>query len=402
LDIPAVFGSFNALDLLEAAGETGYQNYLEQMGLLQQNVLAQPEKEWLDTFYSAWLYAFMPQLAPKDTVFPAHMRTSTWASKDINSVLGSWAELKHDTVLYAKMPEFAGGGGPPTSGPAPAYVEPNPNVFYRLAYATDKIGTYLQSILFLPVDEPLPDDYLPNGLQSYADGLISLAEQFHNLGGIAEKELAGQPLAEEDYDAIQACLGPIECMVFHAHTPYGEGDMELPPMPVIAAVAGAENEILEAAVGNVDRIFVIVPLEGKLQIAQGGVFSYYEFVEARSNRLTDEAWRERLHSNPPAQPGWLQNFALEGGEPVDVLAFNIGDIYVITPEGDRLNVRETPTTTARVITQFHTDDYIEIIDGPTNAAGYTWWKVQSAFDGSDQGWVVEVQEWYKRSTLLED
>ena len=48
---------------------------------------------------------------------------------------------------------------------------------------------------------------------------------------------------------------------------------------------------MEAAVGYLNRIYVVVPLGDKLQIAQGGVFTYYEFLQPRNDRLTDEAWR---------------------------------------------------------------------------------------------------------------
>jgi hypothetical protein len=48
------------------------------------------------------------------------------------------------------------------------------------------------------------------------------------------------------------------------------------------------DAILEAATGAVDRIFVLIPgSDAKLQLAQGGVYSYYEFLQPRAGRLTD-------------------------------------------------------------------------------------------------------------------
>jgi hypothetical protein len=43
-----------------------------------------------------------------------------------------------------------------------------------------------------------------------------------------------------------------------------------------------------------------------------------------------------------------------------------------------------------------TNDYVEIIDGPVIADGYTWWKF--IYIGGE-GWAVEHQEWYVRSYL---
>jgi hypothetical protein len=91
------------------------------------------------------------------------------------------------------------------------------------------------------------------------------------LAKIAAKELAGQPLDEEDNTLITACLGMIECM--NIDTGYLQPEGEMPKAPIIAAVSGAGEDVLEVGVGNVDRIYVIVPLEGGWQIAQGGIFS---------------------------------------------------------------------------------------------------------------------------------
>ncbi|MEW5872979.1 MAG: DUF3160 domain-containing protein [Chloroflexota bacterium] len=403
LDIFAVLGSPLALDLLDEAGETQYAHYPEQMEKLRQSAQAQPAAQWLDTFYTSWLYAFFAQVEPKNTRFPAYMRSTNWGYKELNSALGSWAELKHDTALYAKMPEAAGGGGPPMSGPAPAYVEPLPDVFYRLGCAAKTLSTYLQSLMDRPdvhFGPPPPGDYLYDGLYGHVRGLDELGDRFTQLGDLAAREIAGQPLSPDDYDLIQGCMGAVECFVFRGHTPYGENVLELPDVPVIAAVSGSEQEVLEVAVGKVDRIYVVVPLEGRLQIAQGGVFSYYELIQPRSDRLTDEQWRARLAGSPPPQPGWISRFVLAGGEPVDYLAFRVDDAYRVTEAGDKLNVRNGPGLSYPVLTQLAAGDYVTIVEGPVVADGYTWWRVQLSWGEWQSGWVVENQEWYRRSTIF--
>ncbi|MGE5123495.1 MAG: DUF3160 domain-containing protein, partial [Acidobacteriaceae bacterium] len=177
----------------------------------------------------------------------------------------------------------------------------------------------------------------------------------------------------------------------------GPGD-EQPPVPLVAAIAGAQDSILEAAIGKLNRIFVVVPLEGKFEIAQGGVFSYYEFRQPRSDRLTDQAWQAMLGDSPPKPPAWQDSFSLPAGSPSDVLAFRIGDIYLITQAGDNLNVRQLPSRNAQILGKFRTGNYVEIIDGPRQADGFTWWKIQLA-EGSQPltGWAVEQQGWYERA-----
>ncbi|MCJ7558269.1 MAG: DUF3160 domain-containing protein [Gammaproteobacteria bacterium] len=404
LDVMAALGSEAAYSALVAAGETGYFHYPEQMVILQQAVSDQPENEWLNTFYSAWLYVFFPQLNRVVGEYPAYMGTEAWAYKDLNSALGSWAELKHDTALYTKMPEFAGGGGPPSSGPAPGYVEPNPAVFYRLAYVAGAIAAGLtERGMMITLQEPETGDFTyPQGVGNLIIGMERLGDDFQRLGDIAAKQQAGVPLDEDDLYSIQSCLGPVECQVLYMQlmNQFGVGpEQEMPPVPVIAAVAGAEQEVLEVGVGGVDRIYVVVPSEAGFEITQGGVFSYFEFPQPRSNRMTDEQWRERLETAPPSGPGWVTKFRLNDGEPVDYLAFRVGDIYIITEEGENLNLREGPSTSETIIAKLQPGEYVEIVDGPASAEGYTWWRVSllTRPDANIEGWVVESQEWYERA-----
>ena len=54
------------------------------------------------------------------------MYTPQWDKKNLNAALASWAELKHDAILYAKQPMGAEcGGGGPEEPICMGYVEPN-------------------------------------------------------------------------------------------------------------------------------------------------------------------------------------------------------------------------------------------------------------------------------------
>ncbi|MBN1146429.1 MAG: DUF3160 domain-containing protein [Anaerolineales bacterium] len=397
LDVMAALGSQAAMQALEAAGETAYANYLQQMSRLQTSVQSQDQAGWQSSLYSAWLYAFLPQVGAKPQGFPPAMRTTAWSYKDLNSALGSWAELKHDTALYVKMPETAGGGGPPASGPAPGYVEPDPLVFYRLAYLAQATVEGLRQRDMLGVFSMGPEN-----LAGLLGGMQALGEQLQALGDIAARELQGEPLDEDDYYTIQSPLGPAEArwLLSQRLSMYGVGQpLEMPPVPVIAAAAGGGERILQVGVGALNRIYVVVPLGGELQVAQGGVFSYYEFPWPRAGRLDDAEWRHLLVLSPPEPPKWDENFILPDGNPIDVLAFRIGDVYRITLAGNRLNLRKEPTRNASVARQLLAGAYVTIIDGPAQAEGYTWWKfrLEPFADPLIEGWAVEQAEWYERA-----
>lgn len=398
LDVMAALGSSAALQALEQAGETEYANYPQQLSRMQQAVQAQPQNDWLSRFYSGWLYAFQPQLAEKGESYPAFMRTAAWGHKDMNSALGSWAELKHDTALYTKMPEFAGGGGPPASGPAPVYVEPLPDVYYRLAYITRALADGIRQRGMDMTGVTGKNPYAAGDL-SFSDllnGMSQLAGRLDFLGDMAQRELKGEPFSEDERWALQSCLGPVECTVLQSRL-YGQ-EQEMPPIPLTAVVAGAgENQVLQVGIGGLNRIYVVVPIDGRLEIAQGGVFTYYEFIQPRAERLNDADWRLRLAVKPPAPSAWLSQYSASGGYMVDVTAFRKGDTYLVTPAGANLNLRATPSLQANILRKLDPDTYVTILDGPIQAEKYTWWKVRVEMVGMQEGWVVEDQDWYVRA-----
>ncbi|MBW6473457.1 MAG: DUF3160 domain-containing protein [Anaerolineaceae bacterium] len=397
LDLAAAYGSVEAEKSLELSGETRYPNYPEQLEKMKNFVNELPEEFWTERFYSAWQFAFRSQIEPKGPTYPAFMQSPAWIYKEINSMLASWAELKHDTILYAKMPEGLGGGGPPVSGPAPAYVEPNPNVYYRLAFATRTLNDGLRATLFDWQNRGWVQSEFTGqpGLQEYLNHMMQLGEKMKSFGEIAERELRGEPLTVNDYYRITACLEYKECV-----DPLGYmGDSMKPEaIPIIAAVSGFENQIMEVGVGYLNRIYVVIPVNAEVYVAQGGVLSYYEFIQPRQERLTDEAWREMLQKDPPNRPAWTVNFMVPGGRAVDVLAFRMGDVFVVTEEGGNppLNLRAEPTRTAKVASILEPDTYFEIIEGPELVAKETWWKVR-IFNEDTEGWILENQTWYRRS-----
>ncbi|MBA4385852.1 MAG: hypothetical protein C0410_14030 [Anaerolinea sp.] len=395
LDVMAAFGSAPALQELEAVGANNFQNYPEQMAKMQTNVQSQPEHQWLSRFYDGWLYSFIPVLKEKKSAYPVVMQTNTWAFREMNSVLGSWAELKHDTILYTKMPEGAGGGGPPRSNPAPSYVEPNPQAFYRLAYIARVLAADLEiRLMNYSEDAPSEGSSVPMWMQ--IRGMNDLADSFSTFGDIAAKELSGVTISEEENWVITDCLGVVECMSQESASNIPKSEMPKPP--VIAAVSGAGDNVLEVGVGYVDRIYVVVPLENTLEIAQGGVFSYYEFSQPRDQRLTDDEWRAKLaDGSAPPLPSWAKNFVFMGGTPTQSLVFRKNDVYIINQAGDKLNMRSEPSVSGKILSQLTTDDYVEIIDGPMLADGFTWWKIKTWAQQEIEGWVVENPEWFVRS-----
>jgi hypothetical protein len=319
MDLMAAMSSDRAYHILDELGETSYENYPEQMQKMQDWISGVSVAEWTETLYNTWIYSFYPLIDVPGRGYPFFMQSEAWLDKQLNASLGSWAELKHDTILYAKQVYAELGGGPPAPSPIPprGYVEPVPQFFARLAALTSMTLDGLDS----------------RSMLSELDraSLQSLEELALSLKAIAEKELSGQPLSQDDYDLILYYGGDLEKFVMASadsdtEDPFAPRFMdEQPQAAVIADVAtdpGSDEGlvVLEEGVGRINEIHVLVPLtleNGSTfwQVAKGGVFSYYEFRWPGSDRLTDEKWRVMLDDgSAPDLPSWTGSFYLNQGE----------------------------------------------------------------------------------------
>ncbi len=128
------------------------------------------------------------------------------------------------------------------------------------------------------------------------------------------KQLRGEALAPEEYERIRFYGGELEKLTFAARLDSSEQmggtpASEAPDAAVVADVATNPGGgiVLEEGVGRPFPIYVVVPVEGKLQVAVGGVFSHYEFQHPMGDRLTDEKWRQMLDAGQaPAFEPWKQ------------------------------------------------------------------------------------------------
>jgi len=306
LDIPAAFGSKTAYEILDKMGETEYAKYKENMQKLQEGIGKLPQSQWTVNLYWGWMYTLKTLVSSNTyTGYPTFMQNDTWRKKELNTFLGSWAELKHDTILYAKQVYAELGGGPGiTERDDRGYVEPNPELYARLASLTQLTldGLKERDILSAKNEEQLTKLYELNVM----------------LKDISIKELENEKLTDEEYELIRAYGGSLEH--FWSET-FSDAEKEQGnlldnnPAPLIADVATDPNCcVLEVGTGRVEPIYVVFPIEGKLRIGRGGVYSYYEFSWPMDDRLTDEKWRDELlndYENPPKRADWqLEYFSV--------------------------------------------------------------------------------------------
>lgn len=292
LDVMSVLGSQRAADILEAAGDTAYQRYDEKLAELKDMFAAFTPAEWNRNLYWGWLYALQALIQQREEGYPNFMRTDAWQDRQLNAALASWAELRHDTILYAKQSYTmtTTAAPPPPAQPPPGYVEPVPEFYARLL-------TLTQMTLRGLGDMGVLDEQATSRLQALEHILQRLVD-------ISQKELANQELTEEDYGFIRYFGSRLEGATRGVEKTGAK-------TTIIADVHtdGNTRQVLEEGVGYVQTIAVAYQLpDGRTALGMGPVLSYYEFKHPMADRLTDEAWRELLKSNPPAPPQWTASF----------------------------------------------------------------------------------------------
>ncbi len=301
LDVLSVLGSERAFWILdEIYHETDFIGYEDKMDSLKVMFAALPDATWAENLYWNWLYSLMPLLFPKCEGYPLFMQNDGWQDKELFASLGSWAELRHDTILYAKQSSTEE-GFPPSPPQTPGYVEPNPYLYARLASLAEYISDGLSNLNLLFYD--------------HNERLTALKNLLLCLKILSEMELENIPLTIEDYELINSIGGILQNLVYFEDEYSGEeSDLPSPDsddqMPVVADVHTDLNtmQCLEEGVGYPFYIYTIVPIEEELYITRGASFSYFEFTQPISNRLTDEAWQTMLQDDAPSLPIWVQSF----------------------------------------------------------------------------------------------
>jgi len=298
LDVMATFGCDEALAILKADGDTEYKGYDQMLAFLRKDVGAMMAERKAENLYYAWLHALQPMMKPiESTRVPACLRSPDWMRKQLATSLASWAELRHDTILYVKQSYTpAPRAAPPRPRVMPGYVEPAPEVFRRIGRMVAKMNKDLAAL-----------GVMPKGLDANYTKFAALCDR---LAALADKEVAGKALTDADHKFLHNVAAALKATTVLppdlAKKVLSETDAK---MALIADVHTDTNVklVLEEGVGTPFLLTVTMPLGGRTTTLHGAVFSYYEFKQPMGDRLTDEAWQKMLadSSKRPAPPSWV-------------------------------------------------------------------------------------------------
>lgn len=319
LDVFAAMNAGIAEQVL--TGELRVQDaWPEYLPMLKKMKARMQEIDWQETISNRWLSALQTL---QDTTYyhrfdiydenenqlPDFMRTDQWAKKNLNTALASWAELKHDAILYAKQPVGAecGAGGPPDPV-VKGYVEPNVNFWKRAVALNVALDEFMQKY------------------QLQTPKLLSTGERISDLAEfllrVSRKELYAWPkLTDEEYNQIEIIGSTVENIsldLIREPDQFLDGwdnvqgaDRSIACVADVYTANGDNNpnkSILYAATGPAYEIYVVVNIDGGRYLTRGAVLSYREFQRSiDEQRLTDEEWQQLLKQQPDrGVPSWMK------------------------------------------------------------------------------------------------
>ncbi|WP_437524249.1 DUF3160 domain-containing protein [Sorangium sp. So ce726] len=301
--------------------ELGQFPYAPDLHMMRVLVDAHPGDFWSKNLYNHWLGALRelsPAKALADTTgLPAVAKTEAWGRRLLNTQLASWAELRHDTLLYAKQSYTSGA----TCEFPDAYVDPYPAFFARIAELAEQ-GSRAVEALDLSGAPSLPgappSSLLEQRVPAYFAKLQSVAR---TLGEMAENERAGVPLTAEHLDfinqavRIQRGCGSDEGAVGWYAELFFDVFQTVAEDPTIADVHTQPTDESGAPVGRVlhvgtgrPRLMVVTADPcGTPRAFVGLASSYFEKITEGFERMTDEEWAGELHQTTPDDVAWMKD-----------------------------------------------------------------------------------------------
>jgi hypothetical protein len=227
------------------------------------------------------------------------MQTAAWWQQKMNTQLSSWAQLRHDNLLYAKQ---SYSGGVSCSYPE-GYVEPFPEFYGRLAaFARQAEDVYV--------------DRMPH-VSWFFD---QMASSMDTLETIAKKELDGNALTAQEKGFLTRLLYSVNICgltydgwyvrLFYPmdaiEEDYVVADVHTAPTDAAGAPVGW---VYHVGTGKINMGVLVADNDRGGQTAyMAPMMSFHEHVTTNFDRLTDERWEEMLVKNSFSRPVWTNNW----------------------------------------------------------------------------------------------
>lgn len=317
LDVYAALGSDTAATHAAAAerGSVWFDAYQAALQALQSKAPGRLQTLASTDLYHAWLALLVGLARPLDPAVGrrlAFAASPAWQDRKLLSALAGYAQLKHDAILYAFQDYSAecDSGRPvvvfvelPELPEPRGFVDPEPELFVGLAALAGRAYQALAGGQAPAVHDPWAEDPAAEALNGRTFAL--------RLAKLASAARAGEDLGAADHEWLRAVGRTLESLFLGQPRPRSvgytgdEGRLER-GVSLVADVHSnvTSAEALHEAVGQLLDLYVAVPDRVGQRLTQGGLYSFYELRVPMAERLTDEAWWERVKAGrlPPPPP----------------------------------------------------------------------------------------------------
>jgi hypothetical protein len=319
----AALGNDQAASLLKDQIEE--YDYAGDLAGMRTLVDANDEEFWHENLYNDWLSA-LRALSPvransgadsnvdggTPAQLPSVAATEAWGRRMLNTQLASWAQLRHDTLLYAKQ-SYTGGASCQFPDAA---VDPYPEFYAAVARFADH-GYALAKLA-----EGTSAQALGDQMRDYFGQMRDVAKM---LGSIANSEQAGAELSAEQLafinDAVviktesAGCTSIETASGWYTRLFFDQAKvLEYDP-----TIADVHTQPTDAAGNDVGRILHVATAGPRLMVVTddgcgtpkayvGLASSYYEQVTEGWRRLSDSEWMQQLATKgAPENVKWLKD-----------------------------------------------------------------------------------------------
>ena len=333
-DVLFALGNDDALALLK--DDLEYYDYALNLAGVRYLVDSYEQEYWEQSFFNLWLNAIRSLNPPEDRAnFPEFTQTEGWSNKMMTTQLASWAELRHDNLLYAKQSYT---GGPVCKFPY-SYVEPVPKFFDAIQKLSVKAHGAFSEI-----------DLLSEGYKGYYSNYFNrVAEIADTLGNIAQNQISGIEnsdaenlfLREMLHEEFLGCVTEITGWYRDLYLTGEAGllkedfivaDVHTSPFDERGAFVGW---VMHAGTGPVNLATLVTELpDGNTYTFVGPVMSYYEYVSTGFKRLTDEEWAASFETELGFRPEFVESYLSTSGEHY----YDHRDFVITSTEGEMPNI----------------------------------------------------------------
>jgi hypothetical protein len=282
-------GNNDVLPLLE--DELTRYPYSGQLATMRFLVDSKANNFWEGSLYNVWLNSIRCLNPKQNETQPLFMKTAAWHQEKINTQLASWAQLRHDNLLYAKQSYT---GGTMCSYPF-SYVEP-----YTEFYKCIKQFAQNAEIFFYQLPQ------VRYSVVKIVDCFRNFADVSGKLEILANKELENAEFSSDEKRWLKSMLykEPQECGTppfsgWYPHlfyepnrsneSDYTIADIHTQPTDEFGNPIG---KVMHVGTGKINLGVFIADCPGSRNpmVFVGPVMSYYQTETESFKRLTDQEW----------------------------------------------------------------------------------------------------------------